>query len=103
MTAPASNFIHGSAGQERDAIRRIIARPRPPFPEWPAVQIERAVYRAHTTFHDSPIRDLIPSLVERLARDDLRHRLNLSALVGSGTPAPTPTAGRQADQEAGAP
>jgi len=73
VTTTAPNAIHARAVHEREAIHRIIERLRPHFPERRAEEVERAVYRAYATFQHSRIRDFIPILVERLAREDLHN------------------------------
>jgi hypothetical protein len=56
------------AQDESDAIRHIVGRLSRQFPELPAEDVERAVYRKYESFTDSPIRDFVPVLVERAAR-----------------------------------
>ena len=73
MTTMGPSSVRAHAVHEREAIHRIIDRLRSRFPERRAEEVERAVYRAYATFQHSRIRDFIPILVERLAREDLHN------------------------------
>lgn len=56
---------------ENDAIQHVVGRLARQFPELPATEVERAVYGKYKSFADSPIRDFVPVLVERGARNRL--------------------------------
>ena len=59
--------------RELDALIHVIDRLRERFPDVHADEIRRVVHFIHTSFEGSRIRDFIPILVERLARDKLEH------------------------------
>jgi hypothetical protein len=56
---------------ENDAIQHVVGRLARQFPELPPNEVERAVYGKYESFADSPIRDFVPVLVERGARNRL--------------------------------
>ena len=62
----------GDGGPQRDALNHIIKRLRLYFPELRVEEIERCVFRIYGGFQDSRIRNFVPILVERLARNDLK-------------------------------
>lgn len=59
------------AQNENDAIQHVVGRLARQFPELPPREVERAVYGKYESFADSPIRDFVPVLVERSARNRL--------------------------------
>ena len=59
--------------REHEALIHVIDRLRRRFPDVHADEIRRIVHSIHTDFEHSRIRDFIPILVERLARDKLEH------------------------------
>jgi hypothetical protein len=66
---------HAARG-EAEAVARFVARLRQQFPELLAEVIEDTFHRRHEGFDGHPVRDFVPILVERAAREDLitRHR-----------------------------
>jgi hypothetical protein len=56
---------------EAAALARVIQRLQGQFPELDQTAIELAVRGRHHAFDESPIRDFVPILVDRSARDDL--------------------------------
>jgi hypothetical protein len=56
---------------EAEAMSRVVHRLRQQFPELPAERIEQAVHGRYEQFDGRPIRDFLPILVERSARNDL--------------------------------
>lgn len=59
------------AGEERHLVR-ITERLRMRFPHAPTEAIDSSVAYAYARFDDAPIRDYIPVLVERRAREQLQ-------------------------------
>jgi hypothetical protein len=64
---------------EDAALSRLVERLTERFPELPDEEIVRAVYGQYAEYEDSRVRDFVPVLVERAAREDLaalppRHR-----------------------------
>lgn len=59
--------------REETAIREVTARLAKRFPDRPAAEIDTAVCSQYRRFTEARIRDFIPVLVERAARDDLAH------------------------------
>ena len=57
---------------ETAALGQVVARLRNQFPELPGEEIQRAVHRRYSGFDGGPIRDFVPILVERSAREDLK-------------------------------
>jgi len=72
MTATTIASTNIRMGREAETLERIVARLCLQFPELSADHIYRAVYGRYDDFEDSPIRDFVPILVERGARDDLK-------------------------------
>ena len=58
---------------ERAAVDRVRARLAGEFPELPAAEIDRAVAGHYESFGDCAIREFVPVLVERGARQQLRN------------------------------
>jgi hypothetical protein len=69
MTAMKANAPRRAS--EDAAMRQVRARLAKQFPELSADEIDRAVTGHYDTFNDSPIRDFVPVLVERAARQQL--------------------------------
>lgn len=59
------------ARTERESLDRIVTSLMERFPRTSRVVIERIVDRRYLEFYGAPIRDYIPILVEREAREDL--------------------------------
>jgi hypothetical protein len=71
MTGMAQAAQPPRSAAERAAIGHLKARLAQQFPELSPEQIDRAVAGHYDTFDDSPIRDFVPVLVERAARQQL--------------------------------
>jgi hypothetical protein len=71
MTAMAQAANTPRGASEQAAIRQVTARLVQQFPELSAEEIDRAVTGHYDAFDDSPIRDFVPVLVERAARQQL--------------------------------
>lgn len=56
---------------EATRIREVVERLTRRHPDVPAETVERVVHRSHARFADTPVRDFIPLLVERNARNEL--------------------------------
>jgi hypothetical protein len=56
---------------EAKAVGEVTRRLAVSFPDVNVVEVEHAVHRSYEQFHGSPIRDFVPVLVERMARDQL--------------------------------
>ena len=65
----AANAAPGAS--EQAAMRQIRAGLAKQFPDLSAEEIDRAVTGHYDAFNDSPIRDFVPVLVERAARQHL--------------------------------
>ena len=65
---------HDSAvdDQESRAIDEVLNRLRTAYPDVPADTVDTAVRAAQAKLADHPIRDFVPVLVERGAREQLR-------------------------------
>jgi hypothetical protein len=72
VTAVSNGTARGRKVSEADVLSHIKARLRAEFPEVDEQQIDRAVISTYEGFNDSPIRDFVPILVERSARDSLK-------------------------------
>lgn len=59
---------------ENAAIDQVVGRLAGQFPELPVEEIERAVYGKYESFTGSPVRDFVPVLVERAAKQRLAER-----------------------------
>ena len=59
---------------EVKAVREVTQRFAVSFPNVNVVDVEHAVRRSYEQFTGSPIRDFVPVLVERMARDQLLKR-----------------------------
>ncbi|MGC5224481.1 three-helix bundle dimerization domain-containing protein [Micromonospora sp. DT81.3] len=55
-------------------IAAIIARLEKQFPNVPPPEVEAVILEAHDAFYDHPIKNHVPVLVERHARERLRGR-----------------------------
>jgi len=53
------------------AVTEVCQRLAGVFPELSSTEIEQVVRRSHDSFTDKPIRDFVPVLVERMARQVL--------------------------------
>ena len=58
--------------QESRAIGEVVNRLRAAYPDLPAETVGTAVQAAQAELADHPIRDFVPLLVERAARERLR-------------------------------
>ncbi|HEY3713849.1 MAG TPA: hypothetical protein VGL39_04915 [Jatrophihabitantaceae bacterium] len=56
---------------EAEAMSHVVDRLRQQFPELSADVIESAVHGRYGTFDGHPVRDFVPILVERAARQEL--------------------------------
>ena len=56
---------------EVKAVSEVTQRLAVFFPDVNVVDVEHAVHRSYEQFTGSPIRDFVPVLVERMARDQL--------------------------------
>ena len=72
--AQASALSHASRvdDQERRAIEELVDRLRAAYPDVPAETVDTAVQAATAELANHPIRDFVPVLVERGARERLR-------------------------------
>jgi hypothetical protein len=60
--------------RERHVLAQVTSRLFQSFAEdYSHAQVDEKVSSVHHRFDDSPIRDFVPVLVERIARDELRH------------------------------
>ncbi len=59
---------------EVKAVSDVTQRLAMSFPDVDVVDVEHAVHQSYEAFTDKPIRDFVPVLVERMARDDLLMR-----------------------------
>ena len=59
---------------EVKAVSEVTQRLAVSFPDVDVVDVEHAVHRSYEAFTGKPIRDFVPVLVERMARDDLLMR-----------------------------
>jgi hypothetical protein len=61
--------------QDRDQeIAAIIERLEKQFPDVPPLEVEAVTLEAHDAFNDHPIKNYVPVLVERHAKERLRGR-----------------------------
>lgn len=60
-----------SAEDETRAVTEVSERLVASFPEVAPDVVERTVHLSHEKFQDSPIRDFVPVLVERMAKSNL--------------------------------
>ena len=58
---------------EHDAIRQVSERLAGQFPELSQEQVENLVHGKYDGFAESPVRDFVPTLVERPKRQRLAH------------------------------
>jgi hypothetical protein len=63
--------VRAKVGSEAESMSRVVTRLRQQFPELSADAVEQAVYGRYDEFDGRPIRDFVPILVERSARQDL--------------------------------
>jgi hypothetical protein len=68
MTQPSSGL---SKVREADALRKVTERLRTQFPELPEARVDAIVQGRYEQFDGRPIRDFVPVLVERSARQEL--------------------------------
>jgi hypothetical protein len=57
---------------ERDRVAEVVQRLRERYPTLPADRVEGAVRQAHRELDSARVRDFVPVLVEKRARDLLR-------------------------------
>lgn len=62
---------HARPGEDA-ALRNVIERLRQQFPEVDSVTVARTVHGRYDELDDAPVRDFIPMLIERSARDRLK-------------------------------
>jgi len=60
---------------EAKAVTLVTERLAVSFPDVPTEVVQHAVRRSYAEFTGRPIRDFVPVLLERMARNDLRARL----------------------------
>lgn len=60
---------------ESKAVTSVAERLAQSFPQVTADEVQFVVHRSHEQFAGNPIRDFVPVLVERMAREDLRAKL----------------------------
>ena len=53
------------------AVAEVVHRLSASFPDVNVVDVEHVVHQSHELFTGNPIRDFVPVLVERMARNDL--------------------------------
>ena len=70
ISAAMKHRTHQSSS-EAEAMSRVVRRLQQQFPELSEAEIEQAVYGHYEQFDGRPIRDFVPILVERAARDQL--------------------------------
>ena len=70
MTVMTPNVMRSLAVQERETFHRIDVRLVARFPELPAEQVEAAVVGRYRDFRHGRVRDVVPILVDRRARED---------------------------------
>jgi hypothetical protein len=78
MTKATEQFASDLARGERKSLDRVVESLQERFPQAPLVSIERAVDRRYLEFYSAPIRDYIPLMVEREAKEDLRAQLGVA-------------------------
>jgi hypothetical protein len=71
VTTTASAQTHRQRA-EATAVANVIARLKSQFPEMSGDEIEAAVTGKHREFDEVAVRDFVPILVERSARENLR-------------------------------
>jgi hypothetical protein len=64
---------------EEKVVREIIEHLRERLPQAPQEEVEETVVALFHEWADSPVRSFLPVLVEKEARERLRHRVLLSA------------------------
>ncbi|MGI8334763.1 three-helix bundle dimerization domain-containing protein [Actinomadura scrupuli] len=63
----------GTRGKETQALALLRDRLIKTFDQIPADQVNAVIDQELIRFESAPVRDFVPLLVERLARDGLRH------------------------------
>ena len=58
--------------EEVKAVGEVTQRLAVSFPDVDVADVEHVVHRSYEQFRGRPIRDFVPVLVERMARDQLR-------------------------------
>jgi hypothetical protein len=76
-TAAADARTNQCARDERKSLDRVVAALTQRFPRASRLTIERIVDRRYLEFYAAPIREYIPVMVEREAREDLRAALGV--------------------------
>jgi hypothetical protein len=73
LTVTTPNLMRSLVVQERETLYRTVERLLPRFPDLPAEQVEAAAVGRYRDLQHSRVRDFVPILVERLAREDLEN------------------------------
>lgn len=60
---------------ETKAVTSVVERLAQSFPQVTTDEVQHVVHQSHEQFAGNPIRDFVPVLVERMAREDLRAKL----------------------------
>ena len=68
-----------SKHDEEKVVREIVAHLRARVPQAPQEEVEQTVAGLFHEWADSPVRSFLPVLVEKEARERLRHRVLVSA------------------------
>jgi hypothetical protein len=67
-------FVSADTVRERHALDQVTDRLSQSFADrFSPAQVDEAVSTIHHRFDGRPIREFVPVLVERIARDELRH------------------------------
>ena len=66
-------FVSADVTRELQAMTQVTDRLTESFADHSPDAVNRTVTSAHHRFDGSPIREFVPVLVERIARDELRH------------------------------
>jgi hypothetical protein len=68
------SFVSADTIRERHALNQVTDRLSESFADrFSPAQVDAKVSTIHHRFDGSPIREFVPVLVERIARDELRH------------------------------
>lgn len=67
-TIGSVTIVDPSARDEQSRVTEVEARLRARFPHLPGDEVARAVLESHRELDDAPVRDFVPILVEKRAR-----------------------------------
>lgn len=65
-----------SSDDEAKAVTSVAERLAAVFPQVTADEVQQVVLSSYERFAGTPIRDFVPVLVKRMARDDLRNMVS---------------------------